>query len=184
MSLLPGGIFNALATRAKLMPIHTIFMFLLSCGIPLYANKAEGTCKHCESSLQMGLNPKVIGPLVDESGTIETGKLVWSDQALNQLFFSLPQATGAAARSKAEAGKGHHCEQQQDGEGSEAEREKEDFFFADDDDVALTPCWELLTLWTAADLREKEEQLFGARVTLTFGWAKDFERLCVLGVEW
>ena len=131
----------------------------------------------------MGLNPKVIGPLVDESGTIEAGKLVWSDQALNQLFFSWPPATGLAAGSEVEAAKGHHQEQQ-DGYGLEAEREKDDFFFADDDDVASTPCWELLTFWTAADLREKEEQLFGARVTLAFGWAKDFERLCVLGVEW
>ena len=183
MSLFPDDIFNSWLILDNYCQFTQPFLFSLSCGIPLYANKADGTCKHCKSSLQMGLNPKVIGPLADESGTIEAGKLVWSDQALNQLFFSLPRATGSAAGSELEAAKGHHHREQQDGDGSEAEREKDDFFFADDD-VASALCWELLTFWTAADLREKEEQLFGARLTLAFGWAKDFERLCVLGVEW
>ncbi|KAI1646233.1 uncharacterized protein F4817DRAFT_340898 [Daldinia loculata] len=44
--------------------------------------------------------------------------------------------------------------------------------------------WEDLTIFDTAALRDIEEQLLYARVTLTFGWSSQLERLCIMGVEW
>ncbi|KAI0012347.1 hypothetical protein F4779DRAFT_634301 [Xylariaceae sp. FL0662B] len=57
------------------------------CGIPLYANKPAVTCKNCGSHRDLSLNPRLIGSLIDESGMIAAGKLVWCDDAWSQLFF-------------------------------------------------------------------------------------------------
>ncbi|KAI0108472.1 hypothetical protein F4814DRAFT_451754 [Daldinia grandis] len=44
--------------------------------------------------------------------------------------------------------------------------------------------WEDLTILDTAALRDIEEQLLYARITLTFGWSSRLERLCIMGVEW
>ncbi|KAI8966615.1 hypothetical protein F5Y11DRAFT_364228 [Daldinia sp. FL1419] len=44
--------------------------------------------------------------------------------------------------------------------------------------------WEDLTILDTAALRDIEERLLYARVTLTFGWSSQLERLCIMGVEW
>lgn len=58
-----------------------------SCGIPQYANKLLTLCKNCGLQRDLLLNPRVIGTLVDESGSMSSGKLVWKDSAWTQLFF-------------------------------------------------------------------------------------------------
>lgn len=108
----------------------------------------------------MVLNPYFVGALVEESGSIEAGKLVWSDKALSQLFFRgsvQPTKRNDASRN------------------TNDDKVNEDYFVVS---------WELLTIFPVHELRDKEEELAGERVTLCFGWAKDFERLCILGVEW
>ncbi|KAI1764477.1 hypothetical protein GGR53DRAFT_320492 [Hypoxylon sp. FL1150] len=44
--------------------------------------------------------------------------------------------------------------------------------------------WIELTLLDANGIRYLEEQLLYSRVTLTFGWSSEVERICILGVEW
>jgi hypothetical protein len=43
-------------------------------------------CKSCDKEVELQLNPKIIGTLIDETGSISTGKAVWSEQAWEQLF--------------------------------------------------------------------------------------------------
>ncbi|KAI1418594.1 hypothetical protein F5Y13DRAFT_196402 [Hypoxylon sp. FL1857] len=57
------------------------------CGIPLYANKPIATCKNCASRQDLVLNPRIIGSIVDESGTITGSKLIWCNGAWTQLLF-------------------------------------------------------------------------------------------------
>lgn len=55
----------------------------------------------------------------------------------------------------------------------------------DDSEVDLIEqSWEDLTALDTNTLRDIEEQLLYARLTLTFGWSSKLERLCILGVEW
>lgn len=57
-----------------------------SCGIPLYANSLTRICPHCSKTLNLILNPKIIGTLIDETGCIAAGKLIWSDNAWEDLL--------------------------------------------------------------------------------------------------
>ncbi|KAI1140331.1 hypothetical protein F5Y05DRAFT_424238 [Hypoxylon sp. FL0543] len=57
------------------------------CGIPMYANNPVATCKNCESRKDLVLNPRIIGSIVDESGTIAGNKLVWRNDAWTELLF-------------------------------------------------------------------------------------------------
>lgn len=55
----------------------------------------------------------------------------------------------------------------------------------DDQEVDLVEqSWEELTLLDTNGIRYIEEQLLYSRVTLTFGWSSELERVCILGVEW
>ncbi|KAI0470673.1 hypothetical protein GGR56DRAFT_683713 [Xylariaceae sp. FL0804] len=57
------------------------------CGIPLYSNKPTGACKNCGTRRELSLNPRILGSIIDESGTIAGSKLVWHDSAWAQLLF-------------------------------------------------------------------------------------------------
>lgn len=52
----------------------------------MYANEPVAKCKNCNKELELQLNPKVIGSLIDETGSIAAGKLLWSAQAWEDLF--------------------------------------------------------------------------------------------------
>ncbi|KAK9426161.1 hypothetical protein SUNI508_12522 [Seiridium unicorne] len=58
------------------------------CNIPLYANKPLAMCKNCGSQRELSLNPRVLGALIDESGTLTAAKLAWKDTVWTQLFFA------------------------------------------------------------------------------------------------
>lgn len=61
-------------------------LFLLSCGVPVYATELTVPCPNCSKQLRLLLNPKIVGRLLDETGCIATGKLVWSERAWEQLL--------------------------------------------------------------------------------------------------
>lgn len=52
----------------------------------MYASAPIAKCKNCDKEVELRLNPKVIGTLIDETGCISSGKLLWSPQAWEQLF--------------------------------------------------------------------------------------------------
>jgi hypothetical protein len=68
--------------------LHKIanFVTYYSCGVPIYANKLEIPCKSCSKPLKLYLNPRIIGMLVDETGCIAPGKLLWSARAWERLL--------------------------------------------------------------------------------------------------
>ena len=43
-------------------------------------------CPHCSIPVSLRINPNVVGVLVDETGAIEAGKLIWSERAWCQLL--------------------------------------------------------------------------------------------------
>ncbi|KAJ5024156.1 hypothetical protein PSV08DRAFT_184774 [Bipolaris maydis] len=60
------------------------------CGIPLFANSVHVKCKHCENLVTLRINPKILGPILDETGQIGSGKLILSDDAWCQLLGRTP----------------------------------------------------------------------------------------------
>ncbi|KAK3061132.1 hypothetical protein LTS18_006957 [Coniosporium uncinatum] len=56
------------------------------CGVPLFANKATEKCKQCDRMVELRINPKVLGQVVDETGSTAAGKMVWSQEASEQLL--------------------------------------------------------------------------------------------------
>ncbi|KAB8290828.1 hypothetical protein EYC80_008465 [Monilinia laxa] len=56
------------------------------CGIPIYNNTPHIPCPHCSKPLTLSMNPKIIGTLVDETGCIAAGKLIWSENAWKELL--------------------------------------------------------------------------------------------------
>jgi hypothetical protein len=54
--------------------------------MPIYANTTTSKCRNCDKKLNLRLNPKVIGTLIDETGSVASGKLLWSDKAWEDLF--------------------------------------------------------------------------------------------------
>ena len=58
----------------------------LSCAHPLFSNTRTSDCKSCFKTANLRINPRVIGNLIDESGTVNGGKLVWSDVAWRRLL--------------------------------------------------------------------------------------------------
>ncbi len=57
-----------------------------SCGVPLFANKPLANCKQCSTPTSLSINPRLIGSLIDETGTIAAGKLIWHPAAWAQLL--------------------------------------------------------------------------------------------------
>lgn len=128
-----------------------------SCGIPLFANSHVATCKHCQTRRKLNLNPRIIGTMVDETGCLEKAKLAWNPQAWMELIF--PGATPMLTT-----------------QGSTQDQECEE---------SVTS--QILTRISTQGLqsvKEAEDLLQQARITVTFGWARQFGRLCVLRVEW
>ncbi|KAH9892363.1 hypothetical protein F4778DRAFT_772781 [Xylariomycetidae sp. FL2044] len=56
------------------------------CGIPLCANKPLSVCRNCGAQRELSLNPRILGAMIDESGSMSSAKLVWNDDAWTQLL--------------------------------------------------------------------------------------------------
>ena len=57
-----------------------------SCGVPIYSNTPQTPCKNCDKPLTLSLNPRILGTLLDETGSLSSSKLLWSPRAWTQLF--------------------------------------------------------------------------------------------------
>jgi len=57
-----------------------------SCGVPIYANAYTTTCRNCSKLHTLSINPKIVGTLIDETGCIGAGKLLWSERAWETLL--------------------------------------------------------------------------------------------------
>ncbi len=56
------------------------------CGVPIFANTTSAKCKQCQKSVPLLVNPRILGPVIDETGTTGTGKLVLSQDAWMSLL--------------------------------------------------------------------------------------------------
>jgi hypothetical protein len=56
------------------------------CGIPIFANSVTAMCKQCEKHVPLRINPRILGPVLDETGQVSSGKLVFSTAAWEQLL--------------------------------------------------------------------------------------------------
>ena len=61
------------------------------CGVPIFANSTVAKCKQCDIDVRLRINPRLVGLLIDETGGITSGKLIWSDEAWCQLLGCLPE---------------------------------------------------------------------------------------------
>ncbi|RFU33351.1 Acting on ester bonds protein, partial [Scytalidium lignicola] len=61
-------------------------MCITCCSLPIYSNTPQIPCPHCSTPLTLSPNPRTIGLLLDETGCIPAGKLLWSSKAWEQLF--------------------------------------------------------------------------------------------------
>lgn len=61
------------------------------CNIPTYANAFSITCKGCDKDVQLRLNPRIMGQVIDETAAITGGKLLFSDQAWHELLGRAPE---------------------------------------------------------------------------------------------
>ncbi|KAH6179386.1 hypothetical protein HBI68_042830 [Parastagonospora nodorum] len=56
------------------------------CGMEVYGNSLREKCRGCQRDVALRINPKILGPVLDETGQIGSGKLILSDQAWEQLL--------------------------------------------------------------------------------------------------
>ncbi|KAF2438559.1 hypothetical protein P171DRAFT_371527 [Karstenula rhodostoma CBS 690.94] len=56
------------------------------CGKPMFASKVKARCHQCDRECTLRINPRILGDVIDETGTISTGKLIFSEAAWEQLL--------------------------------------------------------------------------------------------------
>ena len=61
------------------------------CNMPIYANAMVATCKGCDNNVELRLNPRILGQVIDETAAISTGKLLFSDRAWCDLLGRKPE---------------------------------------------------------------------------------------------
>ncbi|KAL2071499.1 hypothetical protein VTL71DRAFT_12734 [Oculimacula yallundae] len=82
------GMVNVTITEMALVSLHRRNMLMCAecCGVPLYSNTPITPCRNCSKPQTLSLNPRIIGTLIDETGSLSPGKLLWSTRAWEQLF--------------------------------------------------------------------------------------------------
>ncbi|KAF1994902.1 hypothetical protein P154DRAFT_501038 [Amniculicola lignicola CBS 123094] len=82
------GYISVLITELNIVTIYRRRMLMCTecCGIPLFANTTSAICKQCNKTIPLRINPKILGPLLDETGQIASGKLIFSPDAWTQLL--------------------------------------------------------------------------------------------------
>ncbi len=61
------------------------------CNMPLHANAMSAKCKGCEKDTALRLSPRILGQVIDETGAISGGKLLFSDSAWKDLLGRGPE---------------------------------------------------------------------------------------------
>ena len=83
-----SGYLSVVITELNLALLHRRQMLCCNecCGVAIYANGTSSTCQQCQKPVTLRLNPKALGPVIDETGTTATGALIFSDEAWQQLL--------------------------------------------------------------------------------------------------
>ncbi|KAF4633664.1 hypothetical protein G7Y89_g4452 [Cudoniella acicularis] len=83
-----SGFINVTIMEMSLVSYHRRNMLMCAecCGVPIYSNALTTPCRNCDKPLKLTLNPKIIGTLLDETGCVAPGKLLWNQRAWEQLF--------------------------------------------------------------------------------------------------
>jgi len=87
------GYLSVLITDVKLLENYRRRMLCSGecCNIPTYANALTIQCKGCDKQVTLRLNPRIIGQVIDESAAMNSGKLLFSDQAWRELLGRRPE---------------------------------------------------------------------------------------------
>ncbi|KAJ5054049.1 uncharacterized protein L3040_000334 [Drepanopeziza brunnea f. sp. 'multigermtubi'] len=82
------GFINVTIMDMSLVTLHRRNMLMCSecCGVPIFANSPSAPCQNCAKPTPLALNPRLLGTLLDETGALVGGKLLWSERAWEQLF--------------------------------------------------------------------------------------------------
>ncbi|KAK0108453.1 hypothetical protein ONS95_003255 [Cadophora gregata] len=82
------GMINVTIMEMSLVSLHRRNMLMCAecCGVPIYSNSLSTPCRNCSKPQELSLNPRIIGTLLDETGSIAPGKLLWSTRAWEMLF--------------------------------------------------------------------------------------------------
>ncbi|KAH7113877.1 hypothetical protein B0J11DRAFT_497343 [Dendryphion nanum] len=56
------------------------------CGKPVFANAVVTECPRCNKIVKLRINPRIVGNVIDETGMVACGKIVFSDEAWEQLL--------------------------------------------------------------------------------------------------
>ena len=83
-----SGYLSVVVTEVNLLKLHLRNMAMCEecCGVSVFANKPTVSCKQCNGAVRLRLNPRVVGPVIDETGCVGAGKLIWSEEAWRGLF--------------------------------------------------------------------------------------------------
>ncbi|KAI9717432.1 MAG: hypothetical protein M1828_007194 [Chrysothrix sp. TS-e1954] len=82
------GFLSVLVLSMHISTLHMRNMLLSAqcCGVPIFANSTVAACKQCERTVTLRLNPRIVGTLIDETGAVAQGKLIWTDKAWTELL--------------------------------------------------------------------------------------------------
>lgn len=82
------GYLSLIIMETKLLDLWRRNMLLSNecCNTPIYSNALTVQCKGCDQNVQLRLNPKILGQVIDETGVIAAGKMLFSDQAWRELL--------------------------------------------------------------------------------------------------
>lgn len=82
------GYMSVLMTELKLGLLQRRNMLMCNecCGVALYGNVLSLQCTRCKKHVPLRVNPRVVGPLVDETGSTACGQIILSNRAWEQLF--------------------------------------------------------------------------------------------------
>jgi len=88
-----SGFLSVIVTEVNLAKLHARKMLMSTecCGVPVYSNHTTAICKQCETAVEARLDAKAIGSVIDETGRVAGGKLIWSDLAWQQLLGQAPE---------------------------------------------------------------------------------------------
>ncbi|KAF2209754.1 hypothetical protein CERZMDRAFT_46572 [Cercospora zeae-maydis SCOH1-5] len=87
------GYLSVLITEFKLIDYWKRQMLLSGecCNIPIYANALVAKCKGCNGVVTLRLHPRIVGQVIDETGAVGCGKLLFSDEAWKNLLGRGPE---------------------------------------------------------------------------------------------
>ncbi|KAK3715967.1 hypothetical protein LTR37_006697 [Vermiconidia calcicola] len=87
------GYLSLMVMEVKLLDCWKRHMLFSSecCNMALYANATTATCRGCDKEVSLRLSPRFLGQVIDETATISTGKLLFSDKAWQDLLGRKPE---------------------------------------------------------------------------------------------